>query len=172
MKTIKLVTIVLLTLINATPVVSQISVTPVTVGVYVNGFNKDTKGASNIGGGITLSFNKFYMDFAGNFASGKGEFLEFNSQYTYPADKINVVVFNAGYIISIKSFFIVPFLGVGISSEIYQDPVGWDTYYMGDRESTISIGLIGCVNLSPHIRLQAGVGNFEKFKAGLAYVWE
>jgi hypothetical protein len=168
----RLYIILCLILVNAQLAVGQINLNPISTGLYVTSFNQDTKKASKMGIGISLSMNKFYMDFSGNFATGKGEYLAFNSQYTYPADKVNILVFNIGYILSVKSFNIIPFIGVGISSDIYQDPVGWDTYFMDEGVNNVSIGIIGAINLSPNVRIQAGVGNYELFKAGISYVWE
>ncbi|GET28787.1 hypothetical protein SD074_09890 [Prolixibacter sp. SD074] len=135
----------------------------------MSSFNTETQKSSNTGIGLSVSFNKFYMDFASNLSSGKGEELQFSSNYTYSANKYNVGVFNVGYKIPIKQFSFIPYLGYAYSNEIFQDPVGWDTYFMGETNSKINLGLIGSLKLAYNLRLEAGIGTFESFKFGLTY---
>jgi hypothetical protein len=155
--------------ISSTSSRGQISLTPITLGLHMSKFNTETKNSPSTGFGFSLSFNRFYMDLASNFSSGKGEPLKFSSEHSYAANKCNVGVFNVGYIIPIRRFSIIPYLGYGYSNEIFQDPVGWDTYYLGETKSDISVGLIGSIKIANHLRFQAGVGTFETFKVGLTY---
>jgi hypothetical protein len=144
----------------------------ITVGMHSSYFSKDAKAASNSGIGISLSFAKFYLDFAGNFASGKGEYLNFSSSYSYPANKISLVVFNVGYAIIIRKVDIIPQLGLGYANEIYQDPVGWNTYYLKRSSAILNAGIIARANVHKNWRIYTGISTFENFKLGIAYSWE
>lgn len=144
----------------------------VTVGMHGSYFSRDAKDASNLGIGISLSLKKFYLDFAGNFASGKGEYLDFSSSYSYPADKISLIVFNLGYIVNIKNFDIIPQLGLGYANEIYQDPVGWNTYYLKRSSGILNAGVLVSAKVHNNWRIYGGIGTFENAKLGIAYSWD
>ena len=140
----------------------------VTVGLTINKFNVDTKSASNIGGGITLSVKKIYLDCSGNFASGKGEYLNYQSNKTYKLNKISAVVVNLGYIINLEKFAFIPVIGYGSKGDIYEDPVGWNTYFI-DRKAHINLGLIGRIIVDKNIIIQLGFSSFEGAKFGISY---
>ncbi|MDP2338030.1 MAG: hypothetical protein Q8N05_16610 [Bacteroidota bacterium] len=148
---------------------AQISIEPISIGLHANYFNAETKDSPKNGYGFSVSFNRIYMDISSNFSGGKGEYLEYSSQYSYSSEKIHITLLNFGYIIPVKSFSIIPVIGFGESKEIYQDPVGWETYYFGKSTTKINLGIIGTIKLSEHFRFHAGVGTFENFKAGLSY---
>ena len=148
---------------------SEFSIYSVSMGGGVSYFPIDTKDASNVGFNIMFTINKIYCDISSNGASGDGEELDFSSSYTRPANKLNVGVFNVGYIISVKKVSIIPMVGYGWSNEIYQDPIGWDTYYYGKATGHFNIGVAGNVQLSKMVGLYVGVGNYERFKAGLSF---
>lgn len=138
------------------------------LGLIANKFNVDTKNASSIGYGFIMSYNKVYMDFAGNLASGKGEYLDFSSSSTYNINKVSAMVFNLGYIIKYKKVALIPIIGYGSKGDIYQDPIGWDTYYI-KRKSEINVGVIGRINVSERTAIHLGYGVFDGFKFGISY---
>lgn len=149
--------------------ISQAQVGIFSIGVGASSFNVETEGSSNIGLGISLSVGRVYFDVASNLAHGKGEQLDFSSDYTYPTNKISAGVVNIGYIIPIKKIHIIPTIGYGFSNRIYQDPIGWDTYYNGKSDGAINLGVIGSISLTDNIKLYAGAGTFERFKAGITF---
>lgn len=138
------------------------------MGLTVNKYNVNTLEASGMGYGLIMSFNNIYIDFSSNFASGEGEYLEFASSRTYKLNKLSTLAFNFGYIANYKSVALIPFIGYGSIGEIYQDPIGWDTYYIV-RKSRFNAGLIGRVLVSDKIAFQAGYGIFEGIKFGISY---
>jgi hypothetical protein len=127
--------------------------------------------ASSVGIGFSGSINRFYYDIASNLASGQGEYLNFSSSYSYSANKISVSVFNVGYIFKYSRFGTIPFIGWGSSSEIFQDPIGWNTYFQANHKDHINLGIIGFADLEPQVRFQLGFGSFEKFKVGFSYIF-
>lgn len=168
MNQIKLLLIVLIMSISS---LSYSQLYSATGGCGVSVFGIDTKKASNVGVNMSMSLNKIYCDFSFNGASGKGEQLDFSSSYTKPADKVNVGVFNVGYIISIKKIkklSLIPVIGWGYSNDIFEDPIGWDTYYYGPVTSHFNIGAVGNVQLGKWVGLYVGCGTYEKFKAGIS----
>lgn len=138
------------------------------MGLTANKFNVDAENASNMGYGFIMSFNKIYFDFTGNFANGEGEYLEFSSSSTYAADKVSIIVMNFGYIINFKKAAIIPIIGWGRTGDIYQDPIGWDTYFIKSK-SHINIGLIGLLNVNEKVAIQAGYGLFDGIKIGISF---
>jgi hypothetical protein len=138
------------------------------MGITANKFNVDTKNSSNMGYGFIMSYNKIYIDLAGNFASGKGEYLEFSSGSTYQVKKVSALAFNFGYIVKYKKVALIPVIGYGSIGDIYQDPVGWDTYYIV-RKSHINAGVIGRINVGERIAIHAGYGVFDGVKFGISY---
>jgi hypothetical protein len=137
----------------------------------VTGFSLDTKLSSKVGLNIGVSINHFYCDLSSNMASGKGEELDFSSSSTYNANKMSVGVINVGYNIFIlpsKIWSITPMIGYGYAREIYEDPIGWDTYFYGDTKSYINFAVITKVYVN-NIGIFAGTGVIERFKFGLSY---
>lgn len=162
-------TLVLLALIIAA--FTQIKAQEASFGIHGSYFGRDSKKASNLGVGMSISYEKFYLDFAGNFAKGKGQYLDFSTSYSYPADKISFFVFNVGYILNINKIHIIPLIGYGAAADIYEDPVGWDTYYIG-RSTIFNAGIIIGATIKDVIKVYAGTGTFENAKFGIAYTFE
>lgn len=140
------------------------------MGLGVVAYSIDTKSASPVGLNMSISFDKIYMDFSSNLASGKGEYLDFSSSETYSANKINVGVINIGYIISNDRFYIIPIIGYGWSKDIYQDPIGWDTYCYGKSLFHFNAGAVAGIKFN-QIAIQGGAGIYEIFKVGVSYIF-
>lgn len=141
------------------------------ISLGMTGFALNTKSSSKIGFNMGLTINHFYCDFSNNFASGKGEELDFSSSNTYKADKLSVGIINVGYNINVfpsNTWYITPLIGYGYARDIYEDPVGFDTYFYGKTKSYFNFGVITKVYLNK-FGIFGGIGTFEKFKFGLAY---
>lgn len=138
-------------------------------GVYCTKYNTDTKNASNFGVGFSFNVFGVHIDFSSNYAKGKGEFLDYSSSYTTRANKKNVQVFNVGYSFSYKKFKITPIIGIGYISNIYEDPVLFDSYYLGDKITKYNYGLILSYSVSKYLDISLGGGAFELAKVGLNF---
>jgi len=137
----------------------------------VTGFSLDTKLSSKVGINLGVSINHFYCDLSSNMASGKGEELDFSSSSTYNANKLSVGVINVGYnfyILPSHMWSVTPMIGYGYAREIYEDPIGWDTYFYGNTNSYINFAIITKVYIDK-VGIFVGTGVIEKFKFGLSY---
>ena len=133
-------------------------------------FNADPKNGSGAGLSIGLSMFNLYVDFANNLARGKGNFIEYTSDESYPVNKVNLSVFNAGYNINIKkNWVITPLIGIGMSGQIMQEPGEWPTYSYGDVKFRFNIGLKTDLYFSPNAGIMLGISTFEYFKGGLVF---
>lgn len=139
------------------------------IGAGVSVFDAETKESSNAGVSLSFAISGFYIDLSSNFASGDGEELEFSSSQTYESDKLLVSVINFGYMVPVGEIRITPVMGYGWTREIFQDPVGWNTYYYGDAEGHFNIGVKGMLLLDKNFGLYFGVGAFERFSGGLSF---
>jgi hypothetical protein len=102
-------------------------------------------------------------------ASGKGEELNFSSSSTYNANKLSVGVINFGYnILPSNIWSVTPMIGYGYAREIYEDPIGWNTYFYGDTKAYINFAIITKIYVDK-IGIFIGTGVIEKFKFGLSY---
>jgi hypothetical protein len=147
----------------------RLDVFDMSLGVTV--FSLDTKSSSNVGVNMGITIDNFYCDLSGNMSTGKGEYLDFSSSNTYSANKSNVSIFNVGYnifILQSKNWSITPIIGLGWISDIYQDPIGWETYFYGDTETYFNFGFISKIYIDK-VGVFAGMGILEKFKFGLSY---
>lgn len=142
-----------------------------TIGAGVSYFDKDVKESSNLGVNFSLSIGKVYFDVASNFSTGQGEELDFSSSETYKTDKISLGVVNVGYIINLKKFSVIPVLGYGWSTEIFEDPIAFDTYFYGDNEAHFNTGIKGSYLIGNNMAVNLGVGLFERFSGGISYVF-
>ena len=141
------------------------------ISLGMTGFALDTKTSSKVGLNMGLTINHFYCDFSGNLATGKGEELDFSSSSTYKADKLSVGTINIGYNINVlpsRVWYITPLIGYGYAREIYEDPIGWDTYFYGENKPYFNFGVITKVYIN-QIGIFGGIGVIENFKFGLAY---
>lgn len=164
----KNILMVLLTLTIPIIALSQTTDLDVMLGAGVSVFNADTKESYSAGISFSFAISGFYIDLASNFASGDGEELEFSSSQTYDSDKLLASVINFGYMIPLGNFRITPVIGYGWTKEIFQDPVGWDTYYYGDSEGRFNIGVKGMILFDEKVGLYFGVGCYERISGGLS----
>ncbi len=146
-----------------------ISLTPIDIQVGASHFGIDTKSSSSTALSFGVSLNRLHFETSINGASGFGRYLDYTTSETYMTDKVNVMVFNFGYVIMPSDkFSIIPILGWGMSANIYQDTVAFDTYYNGDRKDYVNIGVIGKYYFG-NFGIYGGVGTFERFKVGVSY---
>lgn len=148
---------------------SVVSLSPIDIQIGLSHYSIDTKSSRNNSFSFGASLNRFYFDMSTNSVSGYGSYLDYSSSETYITDKVNAMVFNLGYVIMPSDkFSVVPMLGWGLSSNIYQDPIAFDTYFQGDQKSYVNIAVIGKFYIN-NFGIYAGVGTFERFKVGLSY---
>lgn len=140
-----------------------------TMGAGISSFPIETYSSSNVGLNINFSVNKVYIDLASNYATGEGEELDYSTSQTYLTNKLSVGVVNVGYIISSKKAAIIPYIGYGWNSSIYQDNLGFNSYYYGAARNKFNFGIIGKILVYKQMSIYAGVGNYERFKAGLSF---
>lgn len=138
------------------------------IGAYGTVFNQDTKNASRIGIGSSFTLFNIYIDFSSNLAKGKGEYLNYSSSYTTSANKKAVSVFNVGYVFSFKKLKAIPLVGVGYVSNIYEDPLLFDSYYLGDKFAKLNVGFVLAYPILDFIDVTVGGGIFEMAKIGLS----
>jgi len=137
-------------------------------GLTGNQFNFDTRNSSQRGYGMIFSWNKIYMDISSNFAQAEGEQLKFSSSSTFTLNKVQAMCLNFGYILKLKSVAVIPIIGWGNTGDIYQDPVGWMTYYTVDK-SHFNVGIIGRLLVAKQFSIQGGYATFEGIKIGISY---
>lgn len=138
------------------------------LGLYVGVFNEDTKESSKLGLGFSGSLYNLYFDYVSNYAFGKGEELYYATSQTCDSQKVQVSLINLGYRINVKWAYFIPTIGFGWRKHIYQDPVGWDTYYYGDTKIKFNPGLIAGIKLQSATSIFIGTGLFEIFKGGIS----
>lgn len=102
----------------------------------------DHKNSSNIVWSNSISIMGFYFEFNMNLAKGKGEYLNFSSSQTYPSNKTNISSYLAGWNVYIpkSNFVVVPKIGVVEKTEIFEDPVLFNSWYKGNPEYKFTVG--------------------------------
>ena len=141
---------------------------PITfMGVGLSFFNEDVNESTNTAFHFNMCFWNFYVDFASNLATGKGEELNFRSGQTTKSNKMRVSVINVGYAIRINKVSLIPVLGYGWTMDIYEDPIAFDTYFYDDPKSKFNLGAKAAFDLFGNAGLTAGLGTFEKFNISI-----
>jgi hypothetical protein len=125
------------------------------------------------GFGFGVSMSRIYFDFSGNWATGEGVNSDFRALHSYPLEKENVLVVNAGYHFPYKKkWLITPFLGVGAVRRIYENADGFDSYSYGDTKTKLSIGVSGTYRFADLLGVSLGIGTVEYVKAGFVIgIW-
>lgn len=136
----------------------------------ISNYSVDTKESTSVGFNFGFSYDFLYFDASSNFVSGKGEQLDFSSSSTYKTDKVNIVLINIGVnIYLVKSIWsITPLIGYGTTSAIYEDPIGWDTYYYDDKRGYANFGIMSKLYLN-ELGIFIGTGTIENFKLGISF---
>ena len=117
---------------------------------------------------MDFAIDGYYMGFASNYATGDGTELNYSTASTYATDLSQVSVLNFGYFIPLsKAISVAPILGYGWSSPIYQDPVGFDTYFYGASDGAVNLGVKATYIIDDSVGFMIGVGTFENFQACL-----
>jgi hypothetical protein len=124
---------------------------------------------SNIGLNAGVSFKYFYLDISSNLKGGDGERQDTISNFK--TENIFVFLMNAGYNIPIKrNWFILPIIGVGWKSNIYQNHYGAkNTYSYENFKSFINIGLSTKFYIKGDVGLILGSGYPEVAKIAIVY---
>ncbi len=121
--------------------------------------------------GVTISF--IYFDFSSNLAKGKGyreEYLPENN--TMEPNGIHIDAFNMGYNHQLSGrWYIVPFIGMVYTKDIYQNVNGPDTYFYdnGGTDFKFNFGLNAKFFVTDNLGVTAGIGRCELLKAGLVF---
>ena len=117
---------------------------------------------------IDFAYDGYYMGFSSNYATGDGTELNYASDSTYATDSSNVSVLNFGYFIPLsKTISIAPILGYGSTSTIFQDPVGFNTYFYGETKGAVNLGVKATYIIDNSVGFMIGVGTFENLQASL-----
>ena len=133
---------------------------------------ENTYESSNIGLSIGFIFQQFYFDASFNNESGTGEYLEYSTDETYRTEKVSWYALNLGYnfYFNDNNTWVTPTLGAGSLRKIYNDPVGFDTYFYGDEEMFACAGVILSQRLVDFVYVSAGINTFEMFKLQLGFI--
>ena len=124
---------------------------------------------SNIGLNAGVSLKNFYLDISSNLKGGDGERQDTISNFK--TEDIFIFLMNAGYNIPIKrNWYILPIIGVGWKSDIYQNHYGArNTYSYENFKSFMNIGLSTKFNIKNDIGLILGLGYPEVAKIAIVY---
>jgi hypothetical protein len=124
---------------------------------------------SNIGLNAGVSLKNFYLDISSNLKGGDGERQDTSSNFK--TEDIFVFLMNAGYNIPIKrNWYILPIIGVGWKSDIYQNHYGAkNTYSYGNFKSVMNIGLSTKFYIKGDVGLIVGLGYPEVAKITIVY---
>ena len=124
---------------------------------------------SNIGLNAGGSLKNFYLDISSNLKGGDGERQDTSSNFK--TEDIFVILMNAGYNISIKrNWYILPIIGVGWKSDIYQNQYGArNTYSYENFKSFMNIGLSTKFYIKGDVGLIVGLGYPEVAKITIVY---
>jgi hypothetical protein len=124
---------------------------------------------SNIGLNAGVSLKNFYLDISSNLKGGDGERQDTISNFK--TEDIFIFLMNAGYNILIKrNWYILPIIGVGWKSNIYQNHYGArNTYSYENFKSFMNIGLSTKVYIKGDVGLIVGLGYPEVAKITIVY---
>ena len=112
----------------------------------------------------------FYLGISSNYATGNGTELDFSSSYTRSTNKQSTSVINLGYFIPLTdNFAVAPIFGIGSSRDIYEDNLGFPTYFYGNSRTYYNLGVKVVMAVTNDIGFMAGVGTFENFQTSLIY---
>ena len=127
--------------------------------------------ASPVGVIWEMEIVNVYIGFASNLAAGKGEYLEFSSSQTSKSDKQSWYAINFGYNFPIKKgWSFLPKLGFIITQDIWQDPVGWDTYYKKTDKTVPQVG-VDIRKTIDNMYFKVGIASTELASLSLGYVF-
>jgi hypothetical protein len=128
---------------------------------------------SNIGLNAGVSFKNFYLDISSNLKGGEGERQD--NSYNSKTEDIFVFLMDTGYNFPIKkNWFILPIIGVGWKSDIYQNHYGArNTYSYENFKSFMNIGLYTKLFIKGDIGLILGIGYPELANIAVVYrLWD
>jgi len=128
---------------------------------------------SSIGLKAGASFKNFYLDISSNLKGGEGERQDNSSDSK--TDDIFVFLLNAGYNFPVnRNWYILPIIGAGWKSEIYQNFYGArNTYSYENPKLFMNIGLSTKFFLKGDAGLIMGIGYPELINISVVYkLWD
>jgi len=140
----------------------------VSVGVTMYNFQNST-----IGLDAGASFKNFYLNISSNLKGGEGERQDYSSNSK--TENIFVFLMNTGYNIPVKSnWYILPIVGVGWKSDIYQNHYGGkNTYSYENSKAFMNIGLSTKYFIKGDVGLILGIGYPELANIAIVYkLWD
>ena len=143
------------------------------IGLGMSATHIDAGNASCCGLKVELDYDYIHLDVATNMATGKGDQLDFTSDRTYTLAKKKWASVNLGYNIKFLKdgcikYIITPKIGFIKISEILQDPIGWDTFCMGESETKPQVA-IDFGFRAKQILIKLGVGTTEYFSMSISW---
>lgn len=141
---------------------------PYPVKAAVNFTQFDVK-SGKTGMGVSVSVSRFYFDIASNFATGDGIMRERSREDTYQLEKMRIGIINAGYVIPINRFYLIPKVGIAWSFDILQNRFPEPSYYLYNENDHFNFGIMAGYHLNERFSVKVGAGSFERFNFGIQY---
>jgi hypothetical protein len=129
---------------------------------------------SNIGLNVGASFRNIYFDISSNLKGGSEERQEYRF-IPLKTDNIFIFLINTGYNIRLKrNWYILPIIGIGWKSEIYQNQIGTkNSYSYESSKSFMNIGMSTKFIIKGDAGLILGCGYPELAKIAIVYkLWD
>jgi hypothetical protein len=145
------------------------------IGAGISSTNVDVGSSSRQGFTMSVAFANLYLDISSNFAVGEGSELDFSSSSTYESDRMRWSAMSIGYAIelrknkSLERIAIIPALAFGWTNKIYQDPLGFETYFVGESKVQPAFNIKCSYQIAQNFGMMVGVGTFENFTFSLLY---
>ena len=128
---------------------------------------------SGIGLCSVASYKNFYLDISCNL-KGHARLVQDSGSSTKSQDTF-VLLINTGYNIQVaKKWFLLPVIGIGWKSDIYQNHFGsYNTFSYENTKSFINAGLSAKFFINGDFGLIIGTGYPEEAKIGIVYrLWD
>jgi len=131
-------------------------------GIGISFFNE-----GSIGLYVDFFISNIYFNISSNFNKGNGDYLVFHSSHTRLSEKLAITTWNIGYIVQTsRNTMIIPIIGMGTIFNIYNDTLGWNTWYRKRKETKVNIGLRGTLKISDYFSISCGIGTVDQFNFG------
>lgn len=137
------------------------------IGLGFSQTNLSPGDASATGLMVAMDFWGIHLDVASNFATGEGEYLDYSTSQTFTLDKQTWTAVNIGFNIPVvKKLFVTPKLGLVVIENIYQDNVGFSTYYTETVANKMQVG-VDLKFVAGNVYFKAGTALTEVLNAGM-----
>ena len=126
---------------------------------------------SQLGISVSSLIGSVFFDVNITTDRGKGQPLKFQSSKTYKQSNSTYwASLNIGYMINIsEQINIVPNVGYYSTSDIYNDPIGWNTWFTKPNGSGVSIGT-NLLITTTHMFASIGLNTFEHIKMTVGFI--